>query len=134
MSDMVFAIVEGEYSDWQLSGYFENEEEAYKYCAIHNNEYYVEPIPKITCDFGDEAFYYQWSCVFDDDEYNDIRNIRLINTVRKPVKPRIKRWTDHLVGDLCEIVFTTLQMDAEKAKKIACDHYARLKYQKKVNA
>lgn len=137
MSDTVFAIIEGEYSDWRIIGYLEDEEDANKFCAVHNNKCYVEPIPKISCDFGD-GIYFQWRCVFElfDGDEEEIREIYLIRTAKQPIEPMIEKsgWSDRWCGYVDEIVFSTLQMDAEKAEKIAFDHYARLKYQKEVNA
>lgn len=42
---MVYGVFSGEYSDWEVHGYFEKEEDAIAYCDMMNNggyqEYYV---------------------------------------------------------------------------------------------
>ncbi len=49
----IFLVISGYYSDWDIEGYFENEEQAKKYCAIENqkrNSYdslYVNEVDKL---------------------------------------------------------------------------------------
>jgi len=72
---VMFAVIKGEYSDWEIIGYFEIEDDAKKYCAIHNgvnekvwqNEYYYEEIEKInlTGKQHEIKIYYQHEVAFD---------------------------------------------------------------------
>ena len=42
---MVYGVFSGCYSDWYIVGYFNNREDADKYCCIcGNGDYYVEPL------------------------------------------------------------------------------------------
>ena len=41
---MIYAIIEGQYSDWDIIGYFTNRLDAEKYCIKNNERYYVEQI------------------------------------------------------------------------------------------
>lgn len=42
---MIYGVFGGCYSDWYIVGYFNNREEADKYCCVcGNSDYYVEPI------------------------------------------------------------------------------------------
>lgn len=43
---MVYGVFGGCYSDWYIVGYFDNRDDAEKYCCISNADYYVEPLKK----------------------------------------------------------------------------------------
>ena len=46
---MIYVIIQGEYSDWSIIGYFTNREEADKYCVAHPScDYYVHPVSDLT--------------------------------------------------------------------------------------
>lgn len=46
---MIYAIIEGEYSDWSIVGYFTDREEADKYCVAHSScNYHVYEIKDLT--------------------------------------------------------------------------------------
>lgn len=36
--DEIFAIISGEYSDWNIEGYTDSEDSAMRICAVHNKE------------------------------------------------------------------------------------------------
>lgn len=48
---MVYGVFSGQYSDWEVHGYFEKEEDATAYCDMKNNggyqEYYVLKLPNL---------------------------------------------------------------------------------------
>ena len=41
---MVYGVFGGCYSDWYIVGYFNNRDDAEKYCYISNAGYYVKPL------------------------------------------------------------------------------------------
>ena len=43
---MVYGVFGGCYSDWYIVGYFDNCDDAEKYCCISNADYYVKPLKK----------------------------------------------------------------------------------------
>ena len=46
---MIYVIIQGEYSDWSIIGYFTNREEADKYCVAHpSSDYYVHPVSDLS--------------------------------------------------------------------------------------
>lgn len=66
-----YAIMSGEYSDWQIHGYLSDLEEAYKYCEWKNSidkyaSYYPVEIPCLdgVCEV-DVKFKYKYRIVFD---------------------------------------------------------------------
>jgi hypothetical protein len=65
---MVYGVFGGAYSDWTVEGYFENREDAEKYCAVKNknsNDLYVKEIPKINADVSKVTLKYYHEVVFD---------------------------------------------------------------------
>ena len=47
--DRVYGVFGGCYSDWYIVGYFNNREDADKYCCIYGDgDYYVEPLKDLT--------------------------------------------------------------------------------------
>jgi hypothetical protein len=66
----VFAIFSGEYSDWEVHGFFTNLEDAEKYCVVKNEnisygEFYVEEISNIIADVSDVKVIRVHEVVFD---------------------------------------------------------------------
>lgn len=41
---MIYAIIDGHYSDWEIIGYFTDRLDAEKYCIKNNDRYYIEEI------------------------------------------------------------------------------------------
>ena len=65
---MVYGVFSGEYSDWEVHGYFDNEKDAKAYCEEKNggyNKYYV--LPLINLKDGDPEVYrgYAYNCLYD---------------------------------------------------------------------
>ena len=64
MSDVVFGVFSGCYSDWRCIGWFPDAERAYQYCDVMNAErgedygfsgnYYVMPLRRIKCEFAEK--------------------------------------------------------------------------------
>lgn len=47
--NMVYGVFGGYYSDWYVVGYFNNREDADKYCCVYGNgNYYVKPLKDLT--------------------------------------------------------------------------------------
>ena len=67
MSGVIYGIFVGEYSDWECVGYFENKEDAYRYCAETERKYhspYVLEIDRIDCKFSNETVFYEYTFCF----------------------------------------------------------------------
>jgi len=63
---MVYGVFGGEYSDWSVEGYFNNREDAEKYCAARPRAgFYVKGIPKINADVKNVRVKYYHEVVFD---------------------------------------------------------------------
>lgn len=71
---MVYGIFRGEYSDWDVVGYFTDKLEAEKYCAVMERYgYYIEPICDLAGkkDLSDVVLKYTHIVTFDHDVKND---------------------------------------------------------------
>ena len=69
---MVYGVFGGCYSDWYIVGYFDNRDDAEKYCCISNADYYVEPLKKLTNekDLSKVELKYTHEVLFDYDKNN----------------------------------------------------------------
>jgi len=70
--EKVYVIFSGQYSDWNVHGFFNNKDEAMKYCAFKNkskedswDEYYVKEIDQIFADVKNIKLCYYHEIVFD---------------------------------------------------------------------
>lgn len=127
MTNKIYGIFEGEYSDWNCIGYFENEEEAYRYCAEteskHNSPYVVE-IERINCEFSNETVFYEYQCSFKNNEMNWIR---LESSSLHPKQPKIQ---EPILNSSVYLTFVIQKCDEELARKTAFDLYAKWKYER----
>lgn len=62
---MVYGVFGGEYSDWWVEGYFENRNDAEKYCAMKGGDRYVRELPKINADVSKVELKHYHEVVFD---------------------------------------------------------------------
>ena len=125
MTDKIYGIFEGAYSDWNCIGYFENEEEAYRYCAETESKYdrpYVMEIKRIDCEFSNETVFYEYLCSFKNNEMNWIH---LESCSLHPKSPEVST----LYG-FVRLTFAIQKHDEELAKKTAYDLYAKWKYER----
>lgn len=125
MNDIIYGIFEGEYSNWNCIGYFENEEEAYRYCAETETKYdrpYVMEIERINCEFSNETVFYEYQCSF---KNNEMRWIRLESCSLRPKPPKISTSYGYVY-----LTFMILKIDEELARKNAFDLYAKWKYER----
>ena len=69
---MVYGVFGGCYSDWYIVGYFDNRDDAEKYCCISNADYYVEPLKNLTNekDLSKVELKYTHEVLFDYDKNN----------------------------------------------------------------
>ena len=128
MNDIIYGIFDGEYSDWQCIGYFENEEDAYRYCAETTREYrnpYVLEIGRIDCDFGNETVFYEYTCCFSPD--GEI-SWTTLNESSLRAKPPIFDTNPHRTL----VTFMTLKLDKNLAEKTAYDLFAKWKNEKEL--
>lgn len=129
---MVYLVVEGEYSDWHVFGYFKNELDAENYCLLKNSEdeydeYYVLPIEELNIDISkiDMTKRKEYYIVF----YNDI------GITEHTESPDIYVGEKRKVRFRCKfnspnpwfMVIVTAD-NKNKARKIAQDYYAEFKY------
>lgn len=65
----IYGIFSGEYSDWNVHGFFEDKIKAEKYCAYQNCDYYVLELGNIesglTMNFDNVKLLYEHEIVFD---------------------------------------------------------------------
>lgn len=127
MIDKIYGIFEGAYSDWNCIGFFENEEEAYRYCAETESKYdnpYVMEIERINCEFSNETVFYEYLCSF---ENNEMNWIQFESCSLYPKPPKIQKSALHgSVG----LTFMIPKFDEELARKTAFDLYAKWKYER----
>lgn len=127
MTDKIYGIFEGEYSSWNCIGYFENEEEAYRYCAETETKYdrpYVMEIERINCEFSNETVFYEYHCSITNNEMNWIH---LESCSLHPKPPKIQK---NLFRGYVYLEFTIQKFDEELARKTAFDLYAKWKYER----
>ena len=127
MGNKIYGIFEGAYSDWNCIGYFKNEEEAYRYCAETESKYdnpYVMEIERINCEFSNETVFYEYHCLFKNNEMNWIH---LESCSLYPKPPKIQNSTLH--GYVVHLTFMIQKCDEELARKTAFDLYAKWKYE-----
>ena len=125
MTNKIYGIFEGEYSNWNCIGYFENEEEAYRYCAETETKYnrpYVMEIERINCEFGKETVFYEYHCSF---KKNEMKWIHLESCSLRPKPPEISTSYGYVY-----LTFMILKCDEELARKNAFDLYAKWKYKR----
>lgn len=70
---MVYGVFGGCYSDWYIVGYFDNRDDAEKYCCISNSDYYVQPLKNLTNekDLSKVELKYTHDVLFDYDNKNN---------------------------------------------------------------
>ena len=70
---MVYGVFGGCYSDWYIVGYFDNRDDAEKYCCISHSDYYVEPLKNLTNekDLSKVELKYTHEVLFDHDNKNN---------------------------------------------------------------
>ena len=86
MSDVVFGVFTGHYSDWECKGFFEDANSAYMYCDMRNltakwesdDGYYVIPLRKIRCEFAKkpEAVRFRYMMYFDMDRNGELHVLK----------------------------------------------------------
>lgn len=106
MNDVIYGIFDGEYSDWQCIGYFENEEDAYRYCVETAKEYY--------------------------DPYCFSSNGEICWTTFNESSLRAKPATFDPRPDRTLMTFMTLKLDKNLAEKIVYDLFAKWKNEKEL--
>jgi hypothetical protein len=128
MDDKVFGIFSGEYSDWQVHGYLNTEDEAEKYCALKNKGldfdkyYYYKELPLIKADVSNVKINY-YHCVVFDFEYgmrNDPDGYEYYTGEPKKPQTIYNLFRDNQGW----ISFQFNCETREKAEKIAQDKYA----------
>jgi hypothetical protein len=107
-----YGVFQGQYSDWNCIGYFDDEHSAWKYCKMRNetlddyDRLYVMPIRKIECDLSqipDGYFVYHFTFHFKDSlwrlypdycrKYDDSIDNRLVDYVSDYSCPMINEKT-----------------------------------------
>ena len=76
---MVYGVFGGCYSDWYVVGYFNNRQDAEKYCCLRGNGgYYVKPLKDLTDerDLSQISLEYCHEIVFDHNDNNDTWTMR----------------------------------------------------------
>ena len=129
---MVYGVFGGCYSDWYIVGYFDNRDDAEKYCCISNADYYVEPLKNLTNekDLSKVELKYTHEVLFDYDKNNKY-------TMRKE-PDRYRYYIDNELH--CNIItksdrrynwikfeINISHNDRELAEKIAQDYLAELR-------
>lgn len=128
---MIYAIFSGEYSDWNVHGYFTDLEIAEKYCTFMNNkgagDYYIVNLEEKKVDFDIESVQPEYKWVFNEDftdAYGDNGQLKQQDDVEK---------VSEYGHSERMIVVITKTKDREKAVKIAQDYFAKWKYEQVVN-
>ena len=129
---MVYGVFGGCYSDWYIVGYFDNRDDAEKYCCISNADYYVEPLKNLTNekDLSKVELKYTHEVIFDYDKNN-----------RYTMRKEPDRYRYYIDNELhCNIITKSNSMcnwikfkinishnDRKLAEKIAQDYLAELR-------
>ena len=136
--DEKFGIFQGQYSDWNCIGYFDDEQSAWKYCKMRNetlddyDRLYVMPIKKIICDLSnvpDGYFVYRFTFHFKDglwrlfpDYYRDVdedyEDERLEDFVYDYFCPYVNE-TRFNTGRVAHVKVCVNKADMKKAERIA---------------
>lgn len=129
---MVYGVFGGCYSDWYIVGYFNNRNDAEKYCCISNADYYVEPLKDLTDekDLSKVELKYAHEVVFD---YNDIGD----KYIMREESDRYTYYIDDELhcnnitkGERWNCIRFTINLnhnDRKLAEKIAQDYLAELR-------
>lgn len=123
MNNVIYGIFEGEYSNWKCLGYFENEEDAYRYCAETKKEYYnpyVLEINRITCAFKDKPIFYKYECYF-----TPKGKINWMHLVGASFEKQPPFFTHRAIGTNGRFMIS--KIDKELAEKTAYDLFAKWK-------
>lgn len=127
---MVYGVFGGCYSDWYVVGYFDNREDADKYCCATNADYYVEPLKDLRNekDLSNIKLKYMHEILFDNqnnkwimreepDRYTCYINDELqCNAIYKPYNISWVKFVINIDHD-----------DRKLAEKIAQDYLAELR-------
>lgn len=130
---VIYAVGYSYYSDWQIYGYFNNREDADKYCVAHSNrELYVLEIPcydLIDDDFRNISLKYKHSFVFYINDNLDIDSIRYdkYECYQDEFLHSNKFHSDNLRCWI-KIEVNSLDSNEDKARKIATDLFYQYKY------
>ena len=125
-----YAIVSGQYSDWNINGYVSNLEDAYKYCAWKNSidqydEYYPVEIPCLDGDCKiDILFKYRYRTVFDFRNGSWVmRNIDVddVSPTSVDIYCNVTDGRRLYSTSWIRIEFSMATLDFDRAKKIAED-------------
>lgn len=70
MANKIYLVVEGEYSDWHIIGYFTNKDDAERFCVSQHNEYWDPYVETVDCldggiDLPGVKVLYEHEVVFD---------------------------------------------------------------------
>lgn len=147
MSKTIYGIFSGEYSDWNIHGYFEDRDKAEKYCALKNrrvldtddeeeeywysDSYYVLDINNINEKVEDISLNYYHEVVFDfrgNEGAMRVEPDRYEYYIGEDKKSNI-RWNTFKDGSGW-ISFSFNCNSREKAEKIAQDKFAQILYTK----
>ena len=136
MDEKVYGIFSGQYSDWNIHGYFTNKNKAEKYCAKMNikNEwddiYYATEIKNIqesvSMDYDSIKLSYEHEVVFDFDKgmrnEPDRYNYYAVKLKENSIIYRYNTWVAFTIN--------TNSTDRNIVEKIAQDLYAQFNYYK----
>lgn len=128
---IIYVICSGEYSDYRIHGYFDNEEDAEKWCEYHNkikdyycdNDYYVDTLEKMEITTKEKNPVYKKYYDITFNIFNDDYKIKECFTGElEDIQNEIN------AGLFGTINFIILNDDKDKALKIALDKKAELLY------
>ncbi len=127
----VYVVTSGDYSDYHIEAVFDSKVQAVMYCAAKPYDRILEEFDteEHVCS-SDRRVYIRWSAKFRDGEYVDAGETGYGYT-REP--PELDSY--ELDGPFdCVSFWREVEKSPEQVKKIACDLYAQLKYNKSMEA
>ena len=123
MNDTIYLVMQGEYSDKVVVGFFDSHDDAHRYAIVRNRSddgYHVEECRRIDAEIEQFPLYYEHEVVFD--LIKGVPRMRKGEDARYDVYAGERRKTrgSYHANPRIYIVRTTTT-SREKAEKIACD-------------
>lgn len=129
---MVYGVFGGCYSDWYIVCYFNNRDDAEKYCCISNADYYVEPLKNLTNekDLSKVELKYTHEVLFDYDKNNKYTMRKEPDRYRYYIDNELHCNSITKSNRLCNWIKFEINIshnDRKLAEKIAQDYLAELR-------
>lgn len=126
----IYIVTQGEYSDYGIKAVFTNKEQAMLYAALHNDDYYE---PCMVEEYEADAFkvetskeiYKKWLAIFDSNKVLEYCKPHCGYFFKSPYTAEFNMFNFKYYVE----IYVPVDTSEEKAKKIACDYFAKWRYE-----